>query len=73
MKIETKFNIGDTIFFLHENRVLESIIRSIKIDVKEPDDFNIIYVCNKDEDSVVGIKVNEGIVFGSKKQLLSSL
>lgn len=35
MTIETKFNVGDTVFYLHGNEIHSSQIREIKIEIRE--------------------------------------
>lgn len=77
MTIETKFKEGDTIFFLKESKVLQNIVRGIKIErrKKEKGYVNeIVYLCNSDEaETLVHIKVPEEIAFKSKQDLISSL
>lgn len=83
MKIETKLNIGDTVFFIHEKKIIDSVIRSIKTDT-----FNsaenadkgeiliqtaILYICNKEAGQRMGVKVEEPDAFKSKSELLKSL
>lgn len=78
MRIETKFNIGDTVHFLHNNKSLDSVVRGFKIEYREdtitqknPD---IIYLCCKEPPPTnLFIKVNEDDLFPSKEKLLKSL
>jgi hypothetical protein len=66
MKIETKFNIGETCFYLDCNKVVKDKIMGIEIDV-----------CGKglDVTCIVGqtSNKNENLVHKTKEELLSSL
>ena len=66
MKIETKFNIGDTCFYLDYNKVVEDKIFGIEIDMRE----NVVLIT-----CVVGQTSNkdESLVHKKKEELLSSL
>lgn len=77
MKIETKFNIYDDIFFLNNNKKVSSMkIRGVKIHVTS-NEIEIVeevtYLCNNDADARVHIKVLEQDAYSSKKELLKSL
>jgi hypothetical protein len=72
MKLETKFNIGNKVFFLAQRKVAESKVKEIKIEVSD-NRINIIYICTLQDDHIVGIKVNEEDAFKSKEILLKSL
>lgn len=37
MKVETKFNIGDTIYFMNKNKVVEGTVLSISINITNND------------------------------------
>lgn len=77
MTIETKFNIGDTIHFLHNNKALHNIIRGFRIEFKSDANTQkqpqIIYLCGEENEKQVFIKVNEDEGFPSKEKLLKSL
>lgn len=85
MTIKTKYDVGATIFFLHDNKVIETIIRCIKIDNKQinAEGFvkqEITYLCKADEPDWAGnitdrvhLKVLEEHAFPSKEELLKSL
>jgi hypothetical protein len=72
MKIETKLNFGDKVFFLFENKVISSKVQRIKIEVAG-DSVEVVYVCNNEDDKQVGIKVVEKFAFKTKQQLIESL
>ena len=66
MKIETKFNIGDTCFYLDCNKVVKDKILGIEIDMRGN---SVLVTC------VVGQTSNkdENLVHKTKEELLSSL
>lgn len=74
MNINTKASIGDTIFFMVNNRVTFEEVKHIKIDIckkqhlyEEKTNITIIYSTNNDS------KIHEKEVFLSKQELLDSL
>lgn len=74
MKIETKANIGDEIFFMHENKVTSSTVIDILINVIEQKNLysyttvtKIIYTTKQLP------KILEECAFLSKQELLDSL
>ena len=83
MDIKTKLNIGDSVFFLHEKKAIECIIRGIKTDTENnaPNSdkgevkiaTEITYLCNKERDQKIHVKVEEQYAFKSKAELLKSL
>lgn len=72
MKVETKLNVLDKIFFIHEKKVIESIVQHIRIEIDEDGSY-ILYLCNSEKDKNVNIKVEEQYAFKSKAELLKSL
>lgn len=79
MTIEIKFEEGDTIWFIHNSKAIETIVRGIKVErmqLKESDKVRqeITYLCSKDEkEREVLIKVDEKIAYPTKEALLQSL
>lgn len=79
MLIETTFNEEDTIWFLHNGKALDSVIRGMKIERRKDKDSGqiiqeTIYLCSKDDNApMVYIKVNEILSFPTKEALLQSL
>jgi hypothetical protein len=79
MTIEIKFEEGDTIWFIHNSKAIETIVRGIKVErmqLKESDKVRqeITYLCSKDEkEREVLIKVDEKIAYPTKEALLRSL
>lgn len=72
MKIETKLNPLDKIFFIHERKVIESIVQHIRIEIDEDGVF-VLYLCNSESQKNVNIKVEEQHAFKTKAELLKSL
>lgn len=77
MKIETKFKENDRVFFLYNTKVVDSIVNGFKIE-RLPNGLcghktTITYLCNKEPDAKVNIKVDEENAFPSKEELLKSL
>lgn len=72
MKFETKFNQEDEIFFIENKKCCSSIVRGIKIEIL-PGHTAVTYLCNKDGDAQVRIKVDESDAFKTKEALLKSL
>lgn len=77
MKLETKFNPYDEIFFLHNKKVITSKIRSIKVEIiSNPPttiDTEVTYLCSQDADAKVFIKVDQKDAYETKEKLLKSL
>lgn len=76
MTIETKFDEGDTVFFLHNSKVIKSTVQGFKIErlpTKDAHVTTITYLCNSEEGERVNIKVDEAIAFSTKEKLLKSL
>lgn len=78
MEIKTNHSVGSKVFFISDaKKVCESIIRGIKIEVKECDggglDTEITYWCNAQPDQRVYVKVDENNAYKSKQDLLNSL
>lgn len=72
MKIETKFNQEDEIFFIENKKCCSSIVRGIRVDIL-PEHTAITYLCNKGGDNKVMCKVGEPDAFKTKENLLKSL
>lgn len=65
MTISTKYNIGETVWFMHDNKCVSKKIVNIRIDV---DDLCIIYVFNEN-----GMWLSEKRLYSTKEELLKSL
>lgn len=74
MKIETKFNEGDAIFFISDaKKVCKSIVRGIKIEILKGKK-TITNLCSDDkEEKTVFLKVDDTNAFPSKEKLIESL
>ena len=66
MKIETKFNIGDSCFYLDSNKVVEDKIMGMQIDISE-DGVNIYCLLGKN------LSKEDNLVHKTKEDLLNSL
>ena len=65
MTISTKYDIGDTVWFMHDNKCVSKKVENIKIDV---DNMYIQYIFNG-----YGICLSEKHLFSTKEELLKSL
>jgi hypothetical protein len=74
MKVETKFNVGSTIWYMSNNIPCSRIIGSIYIFL-EKNDINIRYAWDKYQKSELKYDdyVTESRAFYSKEELLASL
>lgn len=75
MTVTTKFNDGDKIFFLRDQKVLVTTVRGFIIEKRpkstEP---TITYLCHEGEDEKqVHLKILETSAFPSKEALIKSL
>ena len=78
MDITTKFNIGENIFVMHNNRIVEANIKSIFIEVfpRTTPCSNVIvkYEVEKfDYDGCEKFEVNENEIFRNKEDLIQYL
>lgn len=78
MKIETKYNIGDKVFFLHDNAIHQGYIRQVAVNVTCSEgcfDQNEYY--NIDCYDIALFKtcknIEKSLIYKSKKDLLESL
>lgn len=82
MDIKTKFNIGNKVFFMHQNKVASANIEAIDIQVKKemvtnkpnPYGYDIIdnpYIFYKMEG--FSLSLLESALFSSKQELIESL
>lgn len=73
MKLETKLNIGDDIFYLSSNKVQQEKVRDIKISVitskgiLSVHETHILYITD------TNVTVTEVLSFNTKQELLDSL
>lgn len=79
MTIETKFKEEDTIWFIHNSKAIETIVKGIKIDRHQskvaPEIIiqEITYLCSKEKEPIVLIRVDEKQAYPTKEALLQSL
>lgn len=88
MKIETKFNIGDEVYYLFKNKIISSKISFIKINIALEKEINIIYGIEESyfrtDPNVQKMVVSygnykyyktfsESILFRTKQELINSL
>lgn len=72
MQIETKFKPGDTVYFIHDNKVVEDIVLFLEI-VARLDSSEIKYAMTKTSDRMKYIRFQENEIFATKQELLNSL
>ncbi len=72
MTITTKLDPGSSIFFIHEKKVIESIVRGFTTRTLD-DKTEVIYLCSKEGGSNLHIKVDEKDAYKTKELLLQSL
>ena len=71
MKIETKFNVNDSVFFMDENNIKQSVIKHIEIHI---DDYLVQKICysvyprKSDNKNLL-----EDKLFSTKEELKNSL
>ena len=81
MKIETKYNVGDVVWFIHDNKVKSDKIMLIKLCIRANDKNDIQYRMesyknsdiDKQPNHVVSNDFFERNIFPSKQALLDSL
>jgi len=77
MVIQTKYNIGDNLFFITHNRIVVKKIKAILIEVKDINNIRVEYGYKEAPDDVMGsnpiIFVNEVDAFFTKDELIKSL
>lgn len=79
MEIKVKFKEGDTLWFIHNTKAIETIIRGIKIDRRQLVDSDdvvqeITYLCSKvNKEPRVYLKVDETVAYPTKDALIQSL
>lgn len=69
MEIRTKFNIGDTIYFMYDNKVCNSSVCSVSVWVGR-ESTDIKYYVDRDKDR---ISITENKVYATKEELIASL
>lgn len=79
MKIETRFNIGDTVFYMMDNRVRSGVVSGIFTVTTAYDresgkvEKDILYSLYAGNVVLNTIKYGQHRLFGSKEELLASL
>jgi hypothetical protein len=76
MEIKTKYNIGDKVFYMHDNKVCDGIIASIEaiviadMNTRPLEHYTTIYynLCG-----MINIKKCETYCFNSKEELIKTL
>lgn len=74
MTINTNFNVGDTIFFVRENEIIDALVKRIEITVTEVNSApftEVIYVANKYPYG--DIKVPAGLAFATHDAVVNFL
>lgn len=74
MKIETKYNIGDEVWMMYENRAVTAHIISMKVTVEELMFGTIIEnICYRIKNQHFDREISESHIYASKEELLKSL
>jgi hypothetical protein len=83
MKIETRFNIGDEVFFLNDGKIISNLVNSfststdlLKTDKPVDNKTRITYFFQMEKNSVMGYEyksVEEKDAFTSREELIKSL
>lgn len=81
MEIKTKLDVDDDCFYVADNKVIEDVVKGVKVDVWSPNvtlismGFNTLNNIETDITYVVGKNsdVDEDDIFSTKEQLLLSL
>ena len=68
MDIKTKFNVGDKVFYMRDNRVQSGEVRGMEVFIHGSEANVIVYVSPGDSRGYT-----EDFLFGSKEELLKSL
>jgi hypothetical protein len=70
IQIETKFSIGDTIFFIDDDKIKFAVIYKMEITIEEHEHRTYLYARDQDRNASV---VPERRAFISREQLIQSL
>lgn len=76
MIIETKFSVGDEVWFMHDNATKESTVRSFKINANGHGDVDIVYEIDAGGPFTsmgTWVELYEHSVFPTKEELIRSL
>lgn len=68
MEIKTKFNVGDKVFYMRDNRVQSGEVRGMQVLIHRSEVNIIVYVSFGDRRGYT-----EDVLFESKEELLKSL
>lgn len=68
MEIKTKFNVGDKVFYMRDNRVQSGEVRGIHVFIHRSEANIIVYLPFGDKRGYT-----EDVLFESKEELLKSL
>ena len=68
MEIKTKFNVGDKVFYMRDNRVQSGEVRAMQVLIHGSEANIIVHVSFGDRRGYT-----EGVLFESKEELLKSL
>lgn len=70
MKIETKFNIGDTVYFIYNNKIVSEKVYKLYVEKERGSSLSIKYGFEFQYDYAI---INEGNCFVTKEELIKSL
>jgi len=72
MTIETKFNIGDEVFFLHDNKIVKDKILYVSILLTKAG-ITVKYNMFETRDKTYEVNFIDSQIFATKQELLDSL
>jgi hypothetical protein len=67
LKVSTKFDIGDKVWYISDNKVNENDITGVSISVDNNELVNVDYTLHFND------KVSENLLFSTKEELIKSL
>lgn len=70
MTIETKYSIGDTLWFMHDNRINSGVVVKLSLDLTEAGNHEV-YTLKRDNRSTEILHYS--LLYPSKQNLLASL
>ena len=74
MKIETKFNAGDKVWFIHESKAIEKEVHSIKIEIEKSETFINYFINMSEVDGAFNFNLlKENQLFTSKQSLIDNI
>jgi hypothetical protein len=74
MKIETKFNPGDRVFFLSDGKMKCEFINSIKVNVENDFEISVLYFFRYEFNNIASFELKyEHDIFASKEEFINHI